>query len=85
MYIDQNVISMAEMSNNKRLDNQDMRKLLFKKYIIEGIITIVVFLSIFLGAYYELIDKAVTGTLLGTAIGYCLKNPRKYQSNSGES
>ena len=68
------------MSEIKQKDNQNMRSLLFKKYIIELITIGILLVVILILACNHLIDGNITGTLLGTIVGYSLKNPRKYQN-----
>lgn len=65
------------MSENKRLDKESMRGLIFKKQIISSIVVLIVFSAIIISSCLKLISADVTGTLLGAAIGYSLKSLKK--------
>lgn len=77
----QNIIQ-NKMSDTKRLDNENMRRLLLRKYIIEMFVTGMILGTIIFLSYNKFIDGCTTGTLLGTIVGYTLKDLRKYQNKS---
>ncbi len=75
-----NSSSSNKMSDTKRLDNANMRLLLFKKYLIELGTTLLILVTILVLAFSKIIDGCTVGTLLGTIVGYSLKDIRKYQN-----
>lgn len=61
--------SSKDMSTNSLANKKDMRRLLKTKYLYQFLTVFLVLGVVITAAYLELIDRAVTGTLLGTAIG----------------
>ncbi len=61
-----------------QLDNEkNMRGFLIKKYILEILMIAIILSFIFVCRYNGFIDNCVTGTLLGTVIGYFASSIRK--------
>jgi hypothetical protein len=64
----------------KQKDNESMRNLLRTKYRIELCVLIAILITILVLSCNGLIDNCTVGTLMGTIIGYSLKDLRKYQN-----
>lgn len=66
------------MLDPNELENQKhMRGFLLKKYLRDGMLTIIIILAIFLFRYFNFIENNVAGTLLGATIGYAMGGLRK--------
>lgn len=72
------------MSENSLKNKLDMRSLIKTRYTHQTLTILFVFSSIIGAAYLQLIDKAVTGTLIGTAIGSAFKFPFRSQNSTNK-
>lgn len=71
---------MAEMSDNKRRDNNSKRLLVFSRYFFQTLMIAGFLITIFIFRVYNFISNEVVSTLLGTTIGTLFKVA--YRSNS---
>jgi hypothetical protein len=66
------------LDSKDELQNQiNMRTFLLKKYIRDGMLTIIIIIAIFFFRYFNFIENNVAGTLLGATVGYAMGGLRK--------
>jgi hypothetical protein len=66
------------LDSKDELQNQiNMRSFLLKKYLRDGMLTIIIIVSIGVFRWLNFIDNNVAGTLLGTTVGYAMGGLRK--------
>ncbi len=66
-----------DMGDNQLKFEKSLQNFMIKKYAVEIIILIIMLSAIGLARAYGFIDNCVTGTLLGTTIGYFAADIRK--------